>query len=145
MISLARYVALLEPRDLRQTIAASMIGRLPIGVTGLAILLLVQSASGSFALGGAATAAYVIGLAALAPVLGRLIDRRGPRPTLMTCALAFPAALILLLVAVFPANLHMAMSPEQFPSISPLALWLRLPLQGVLIAWAYWYTRPEAS
>ena len=53
--------------------------------------------------------------------------------------------LILLLVAVFPANLHMAMSPEQFPSISPLALWLRLPLQGVLIAWAYWYTRPEAS
>jgi uncharacterized membrane protein len=51
--------------------------------------------------------------------------------------------LILLLVAVFPANLHMAMSPEQFPSLSPLALWLRLPLQGVLIAWAYWYTRPE--
>ena len=104
MISLARYVALLEPRDLRQTIAASMIGRLPIGVTGLAILLLVQSASGSFALGGAATAAYVIGLAALAPVLGRLIDRRGPRPTLMTCALAFPAALILLLVAVQRAD-----------------------------------------
>jgi len=48
--------------------------------------------------------------------------------------------LILLLIAVFPANLHMAMNPELFPSIPAFALWLRLPLQGVLILWAYWYT-----
>jgi len=104
MISLARYAALLEPRDLRQTIAASMIGRLPIGITGLAILLLVQTATGSFALGGAATAAYVIGLAMVAPILGRLIDRRGPRLILLACALAFPAALILLLASVQRAD-----------------------------------------
>jgi hypothetical protein len=52
VISLARYVALLGPRELRQTIAASMIGRLPIGITGLAILLLVQTNTGSFARGG---------------------------------------------------------------------------------------------
>ena len=100
VISLARYVALLQPRELRQTIAASMIGRLPIGITGLAILLLVQTATGSFARGGAATACYVIGLATVAPALGRLIDRSGPRRTLLTCALAFPAALSLLVVAV---------------------------------------------
>lgn len=100
VISLARYSALLEPRELRRTIAASMIGRLPIGITGLAILLLVQGSTGSFARGGAATACYVIGLATVAPALGRLIDRRGPRRTLLTCALAFPAALILLVVAV---------------------------------------------
>ena len=100
MISLARYVELLRPRDLRQTIAASMIGRLPIGITGLAILLLVQTATDSFALGGAATACYVIGLAAVAPALGRLIDRQGPRPTLLACAIAFPAALTLLVGAV---------------------------------------------
>lgn len=49
--------------------------------------------------------------------------------------------LIALLVAVFPANVHMAMNPELYPSISPTALWLRLPVQGLLIAWAYWYTR----
>lgn len=49
--------------------------------------------------------------------------------------------LIALLIAVFPANLHMAMHPELYRRISPVALWLRLPLQGVLIAWAYWYTR----
>jgi uncharacterized membrane protein len=49
--------------------------------------------------------------------------------------------LIALLVAVFPANVHMAMHPELYPSLPALGLWLRLPVQGLLIAWAYWYTR----
>ena len=53
--------------------------------------------------------------------------------------------LIALLVAIFPANLHMAMHPELYPSIAPAALWMRLPVQGLLIAWAYWYTRPSRS
>ena len=100
MISLSRYTALLQPREMRQTIAASMIGRLPIGITGLAILLLVQTATGSFARGGAATACYVIGLATVAPALGRLIDRNGPRLTLFICGIAFPAALVALVAAV---------------------------------------------
>jgi len=51
--------------------------------------------------------------------------------------------LIALLVAVFPANIHMAVNAEMYPAISPAALWARLPLQGVLIAWAYWHTRPD--
>ena len=48
--------------------------------------------------------------------------------------------LIALLVAVFPANLQMALHPETFPEFNPVTLWLRLPLQAVMIAWAYWYT-----
>ena len=48
--------------------------------------------------------------------------------------------LIALLIAVFPANVHMALHPEQYEWASPLILWLRLPLQGFLILWAYWYT-----
>ena len=48
--------------------------------------------------------------------------------------------LIVLLIAVFPANLQMALHPETFPEFGRTALWLRLPLQGVLIAWAYWFT-----
>jgi uncharacterized membrane protein len=48
--------------------------------------------------------------------------------------------LIALLIAVFPANLQMALHPETFPEFSRRSLWLRLPLQGVLIAWAWWYT-----
>lgn len=51
--------------------------------------------------------------------------------------------IIMLLIAVFPANIHMAVNPQLYPDISPLALWIRLPFQLVLIAWAYWFTRPD--
>ncbi len=51
--------------------------------------------------------------------------------------------LIALLVAVFPANLHMALHPEQFPDVTSLALYARLPFQIVFIAWAYWATRDD--
>jgi uncharacterized membrane protein len=45
--------------------------------------------------------------------------------------------LIATLVAVFPANLHMALHPEQFPKVpgGRAALYARLPFQGVFIAW----------
>ena len=47
--------------------------------------------------------------------------------------------LILLLIAVFPANLYMATDPDAFVEAGvPLwALYLRLPLQGVLILWVW--------
>lgn len=48
--------------------------------------------------------------------------------------------LIALLVAIFPANLHMALHPENFPKMPVWGLYLRLPLQGGLIAWVYWAT-----
>jgi uncharacterized membrane protein len=49
--------------------------------------------------------------------------------------------LIALLIAVFPANIYMAQHTELFPEISPAALYLRLPLQLVLIGWAYHYAK----
>jgi uncharacterized membrane protein len=51
-------------------------------------------------------------------------------------------ALILLLIAIFPANIYMAQHAELFPWTTQTFLWIRLPLQLVLIAWAYWFTRP---
>lgn len=47
--------------------------------------------------------------------------------------------LIALLIAVFPANIYMAVSPARFSSLhlSRWVLWLRLPLQGVIIAWIW--------
>jgi uncharacterized membrane protein len=53
--------------------------------------------------------------------------------------------IIALLIAVFPANIHMAMNPNQYPDVSPMLLWLRLPLQVVMIAWAYWFTQTPAA
>lgn len=55
------------------------------------------------------------------------------------------SGLIALLIAVFPANVQMALHPELFPEFSPAILWLRLPLQAVLIAWAHWFTRPDPA
>ena len=40
-----------------------------------------------------------------------------------------------LLVAIFPANLHMAVHPERYSQIPAWLLWLRLPMQGLLILW----------
>src|SRR4051812_38684493 len=37
--------------------------------------------------------------------------------------------LIALLIAVFPANVHMALHPDLYPATPRWALWLRLPLQ----------------
>jgi len=57
-------------------------------------------------------------------------------------------ATIALLVAVFPANIHMAIAdvPVGDPPESAGALrWIRLPFQFVLMAWAWWYTRPDAA
>lgn len=53
--------------------------------------------------------------------------------------------LVLLLIGVFPANIHMAASPELFAEIPQRALYLRLPLQFVLIAWVLWATQPEGT
>jgi uncharacterized membrane protein len=52
--------------------------------------------------------------------------------------------LIVLLVAVFLANLEMALHPHKFPEWSGPVLWTRLPLQGGLIAWAACYARNRA-
>jgi uncharacterized membrane protein len=49
--------------------------------------------------------------------------------------------LVALLVAIFPANLNMAVHHASFPSTPEWALWLRLPLQLPLIWWAWLYTR----
>jgi uncharacterized membrane protein len=45
--------------------------------------------------------------------------------------------LIALLVAVFPANLNMALHKEAGLGIKPLWLLARLPLQGLLIYWVW--------
>lgn len=49
--------------------------------------------------------------------------------------------LIALLIAVFPANIYMAANAESFSAFSPAALYLRLPLQFVLIACVYRFSK----
>ena len=53
--------------------------------------------------------------------------------------------LIALLVAIFPANLNMAVNhlPLGGKVVPEWTLWARLPLQIVFILWAWWVSRPE--
>jgi uncharacterized membrane protein len=54
--------------------------------------------------------------------------------------------LIALLIAVFPANIFMAVHPERIPglNISQWMLWVRLPLQAVMIAWVWFVALSRA-
>ena len=55
--------------------------------------------------------------------------------------------LVLLLIAVYPANINMAVNNIHLDNV-PDGNWfqaIRLPFQFVLIAWAYWYTRSDAK
>lgn len=49
--------------------------------------------------------------------------------------------IVALLIAVFPANLYVYQHQDILPA-SPVIHFLRLPLQGLFILWAYWHTRP---
>ncbi len=54
--------------------------------------------------------------------------------------------LIALLIAVFPANIYMAMNPDKFVDIvSAWVLYARLPLQFLLIWWTFWATRVDRT
>jgi uncharacterized membrane protein len=56
--------------------------------------------------------------------------------------------LVALYIAIFPANVNMALNHIQLTEGGTLpvwAMWARLPLQGVLIAWAAWFTAAETS
>ena len=48
--------------------------------------------------------------------------------------------IIALLIAVFPANIYLYQNQDVLPA-PPIIHFLRLPLQGVFILWAYWHTR----
>jgi uncharacterized membrane protein len=53
--------------------------------------------------------------------------------------------LILLTLAVTPANVHMWLHPDQFPEMPYWALTLRLLIQVLLLACIWWSTRPVAT
>ena len=50
--------------------------------------------------------------------------------------------LVALLIAVYPANIYMAITPEAFPDIPVEMLYFRLVLQFLFFYWAYSVTRP---
>ena len=91
------YARILRAPGVALLVLATLVGRLPIGISGLAILLYVREVTGSFAAAGLCTGALALGSAAGAPLQGRLVDRRGVG-TLLPLAAVHAAGLLLVWV-----------------------------------------------
>lgn len=85
--------------DVARMVAMAMLARMPLGTQGLALLLHVRALTGSFATAGSAVGAYLAASAVTAPIVGRIVDRIGPRAPLLVTGTVCPLALIVLLSA----------------------------------------------
>lgn len=91
------YRALLALPGAPALLVNGLIGRLPTSMLPVTIVIAGERASGSYAVGGAASAGFSLAAALAAPVTGRLVDRRGQRRAgrlLLVAALVALAALI---------------------------------------------------
>ncbi|GAA1871109.1 MFS transporter [Asanoa iriomotensis] len=75
-----------------------IIGRLGIGMTPLALILVVQGVTGRFAAAGIAGGIYAVSGAVVSPLAGRVADRIGPTPVLLVTGVAHPLALLALVL-----------------------------------------------
>jgi MFS family permease len=126
------YGSILRVPGVAAVVLATLIGRLPIGITGLAILLYVEDVSGSFGSAGLCAGALALGSAAGAPFQGRLVDRRGDG-VLIPLALIHAGGLLLIWV------LGAASAPVALLALASLVTGAALPpLSSVLRSrWPY--------
>jgi predicted MFS family arabinose efflux permease len=94
-----RYAALAAQPGALRFLALSLPMRMPIGTVGLGTLLHLRELTGSIAFAGSIVGAQLIAMAATAPFLGRLVDRRGPSGVLVACGVVCPIALAVMLAA----------------------------------------------
>jgi MFS family permease len=92
-VGFERYAALLRLPHVAPLLGWGMVARLSLGMTPLALILVVRSAGASYAAAGGVAAAYSIAVAAGAPYAGRQVDRRGRSRVLLPRAAAYPALL----------------------------------------------------
>jgi len=80
--------------------ALGALGRLPLSMTGLGIVLLISSRTGEYGPAGLVMAVYVVVSAVFAPVQGRLADRIGQAPVLVGAGALFVAGVAAMLLTV---------------------------------------------
>jgi MFS family permease len=97
MTALRQYLAVWRVPGAPLLLVMGTIARLGIGMTTLALIMLVQQSTGSYAQAGLASASYALAGALLGPIAGRLADRFGPSKVLLVSGVAHPLALIALL------------------------------------------------
>src|SRR3954447_21149783 len=92
-MSLHRYRDLLRQPSVLRLVTYALVARIPVASQSLALLLLVHSATGSYAAAGAVTAANGCCVGLFAPLQGRLIDIVGQTRVLVPCVLGNVLAL----------------------------------------------------
>ncbi|WP_460461817.1 MFS transporter [Arthrobacter pigmenti] len=90
------YRAVLSTRHAARSFLPSILGRLSLATSGLALVLLLEETTGSFAIAGAVTAVLGIANVVATPWRARLIDRRGQAMPLTVLGLGHAASLIAL-------------------------------------------------
>ena len=141
---LRRYGEVLRGRGTAVPLVASIVGRLSLGMTSLALLLLVREETGSYAAAGLVSAAYALSYGVLGPARARSADRTGPSRSLVLTALLHPPCLVVLVLlaqAGAPAAVLLLPAVAAGATVPPLgpvmrALWGSL-LGGGQLATAY--------
>src|SRR3954451_21606303 len=95
---LRSYRDLLAQPGAAGLVAWGLLARMPIGMIGLAQVLLMRGSGESYADAGLVAAGGAVGAAGGGPVAGRLIDRRRQFVVLVASGVVYPAALALLVV-----------------------------------------------
>ncbi|HEY2442914.1 MAG TPA: MFS transporter [Streptosporangiaceae bacterium] len=91
-IAASRYSEIFRVPGARRFFIACFIGRLPISMIGLGIVLVVTATTGRYATAGEVAATGALCFAFAAPRIGRLIDRVGQRRVLRPLSAAFVAS-----------------------------------------------------
>ena len=94
------YVHLMRRPGAGAFFAAGIIGRMPISMIGLGIVILIAQESGSYGLAGAVSGVGVVAGALTGPIQGRLVDRFGQRLLILVGSVLCTVGLVGLLIAV---------------------------------------------
>lgn len=90
------YRAVLRTSHVARSFIPSIIGRLSLATSGLALVLLLEQSTGSFAVAGTVTAVFGIANVVATPWRARILDLHGQTGALLTLGLGHAAALVAL-------------------------------------------------
>ena len=121
------YAEIFRIRHAWRFSVAGIIGRMPMSMAGLGIVLLISASTGRYGVAGSVSAASALGMAACAPQIARLADRYGQGRVLPPVVAGFTLSVLGLITAVelrapswafFPPGLA---AGATMPSLGPMA------------------------
>ncbi|MCC5580778.1 MFS transporter [Microtetraspora sp. AC03309] len=92
------YRGLLGTPGVKGFVIAGFVGRIPMSMLGIGIILLVSELTGSYATAGAVSAVQSVAFAVAAPLSGRLVDRFGQARVLVPLVFLHGVALVALML-----------------------------------------------